>query len=56
MDIVSQAQARFLGAAAAGKTRSSGPTPAKARQMLAENRGMKMSRLPVRAPQRAGRR
>ena len=52
MKIVSQAQARFLGAAMSGKVKGSGPSPAKARTMLGENRGFKMASLPERAPKR----
>jgi hypothetical protein len=50
MKIVSQKQAAFLGAAASGRVKRPGaPSPAKAHKMLAENRGMKMRALPVRA-------
>ena len=53
MKIVSQAQARFLGAIAGGNVkRKSGPSKAKARKMLRENRGFKMRDLPERAPSR----
>ena len=52
MQIESQKQARFLGAAASGKVQGRGPTPAKALLMLRENRGFRMRDLPVRAPRR----
>ncbi len=54
MKITSQVQAGFLGRIAGGKKPrgGKGPTPAKARKMLAENRGFKMRDLPARAPKR----
>lgn len=53
MKITSQKQAGFLGRIASGKKPrgGKGPTPAKARKMMAENRG-KMRDMPERAPQR----
>lgn len=54
MKIVSKAQARFLGAVASGRAakKKGGPSRAKARKMLRENRGFKMGALPERAPSR----
>lgn len=54
MKIVSKAQARFLGAVASGRAakKKGGPSRAKARKMLRENRGFKMRDLPERAPSR----
>jgi hypothetical protein len=46
--IVSRKQQRFLGAVASGRMRSKGLSARKARLMLEENRGIKLSRLPVR--------
>lgn len=57
MKIVSQKQARFLGAIAGGNLRKKGgPTRTKARKMLLENRGFKMRDLPVRVPSRTPKR
>ena len=53
MKIVSQKQARFLGALAGGRfKKKGGPSRAKARKMLRENRGFKMRDLPVRSSKR----
>jgi len=53
MEIKSKAQARFLGWKGFGKGsgKVQGPTPAKARKMMRENKGFKMRELPERAPQ-----
>jgi hypothetical protein len=50
--IVSRKQQRFLGAVASGRIRSKGLSAHKARLMLEENRGIKLSRLPVRKTSR----
>lgn len=47
MKIVSQKQHRFLGAVASGRIKSPRLSASKARQMLRENRGIKLSRLPL---------
>jgi hypothetical protein len=55
MKIVSKAQAGFLARVGFGKKKAGGgkgPTPAKARKMLRENKGFKMRDLPERAPAR----
>ena len=52
MTIKSRAQQRFLGAAASGKTGGRGPSPQKARTMLKENAGVRLSSLPDRVPAR----
>jgi len=54
MKIVSKAQAKFLGGIAGGSfKKKGGPTAAKAKKMLGENRGFKMRNLPKRAPKRS---
>lgn len=54
MKIVSQKQAGFLARIGFGKGKAGkgGPSRAKARKMLRENRGFKMRDLPERAPSR----
>jgi hypothetical protein len=54
MKIVSQKQAAFLGRVAGGKKPrgGKGPSKAKARRMLSENKGLRLSSLPERAPSR----
>jgi hypothetical protein len=58
MQITSQKQARFFGRISRMKknTTGRGPSPAKARMMMQENRGMRMADLPVRAPARSAKR
>ena len=57
MKIKSVAQAGFLGAVAGGAAKGNpGLTPAKARKMLRENRGVKLAALPARVAPRVSRR
>ena len=54
MKIVSRKQAAFLGRIASGKKPrgGKGPSRAKAKRMLGENRGFRFRDLPTRAPKR----
>jgi hypothetical protein len=54
VEIKSKAQAGFLARIGFGKGKpgKGGPTKAKARKMLAENKGFRMADLPDRAPER----
>ena len=53
MKIVSKAQQKFFGAVASGRAKKTGLKPAKAMQMLKENRGMKLAELPERKAKRS---